>query len=164
MRFSPINGSPQTISALTIILEELCGDLPGKKRIVIGYVERIVDLLAREFQIHVAKSNTRDLHEALLRDIKNYIRCNYSCVTVGHIAAVFHFSTDYLNRIFRKQTGKTLSAYIQDIRLCEAMRLLGETQDSIESIALQIGYHNLGFFYRKFKEKYQLLPGDVRKG
>ncbi|WP_455616964.1 AraC family transcriptional regulator [Eisenbergiella sp.] len=163
IRFSPTNDSPQTISALTIILNEMCDSLPGKKRIVLGYVERIVDLLTKEFQFQVARQDTGHLHEALLRDIKNYIRCNYSRVTVGQISAVFHYSADYLNRIFRRQTGMTLSAYIQDIRLSEAMWLLGTTKDSIESIALQVGYHNQGFFYCKFKEKYQALPGDVRK-
>lgn len=163
IRFSPIKGSPQTIAALTTILCEMCGHLPGRKRIVIGYVERIVDLLTKEFHIQIAKQDTADLHTALLQDIQTYVRCHYDTVTVGQIGDTFHFSPDYLNRVFRRMTGMTLSTYIQDIRLSEAMHLLNTTENSVESIAEKIGYHNLGFFYRKFKEKYHQLPGEIKK-
>lgn len=163
IRFSPINDSPQTILALATILQEMCDNLPGKKRLIIGYVERIVDLLTKEFQMQVARQDTADFHDALLHDIKNYIRCHYNNVTVSQIGDIFHFSPDYLSRIFRRQTGLTLSAYIQDLRLTEAMGLLSETEDSVEKIAEQVGYHNLGFFNKKFKKKYHKLPGAIRK-
>jgi YesN/AraC family two-component response regulator len=163
IRFSPAGDAPQTTAILTLLLREMSTNLPGKKHLSIGAVERVIDLLTKEFHTQVAKQDTADLHKALFEDIQNYVRNHHSTVTVQQIGAAFHFSPDYLNRIFRKQIGLTLSTYIQDVRLSEAMKLLRTTNLSVENIAAQIGYQNQGFFYRKFKEKYHVLPGDFRK-
>lgn len=163
IRFSPAGNAPQTTAILTLLLQEMSANLPGKKHLSIGAVERVIDLLTKEFHTQVARQDTADLHQALFEDIQSYIRRHHSTVTVQQIGTAFHFSPDYLNRIFRKQIGLTLSAYIQDVRLSEAMKLLHTTDLSVENIAAQIGYQNQGFFYKKFKEKYHVLPGDFRK-
>ncbi len=163
IRFSPAGDAPQTTAILTLLLQEMSTNLPGKKHLSIGAVERVIDLLTKEFHTQVARQDTADLHQALFEDVQNYVRSYYPSVTVGQIGAAFHFSPDYLSRIFRKQTGLTLSAYIQDVRLSEAVKLLHTTDLSVEAIAAQVGYQNQGFFYRKFKEKYHVLPGDLRK-
>lgn len=163
IRFSPVGSSPQTTAILTLLLHELTSNLPGKKHLATGAVERIIDLLTKEFHMQVSRQDTKDLHQALFEDIQNYILDHHSTVTVQQIGTAFHFSPDYLNRIFRRQIGLTLSAYIQDVRLAEAMKLLRTTDLSVENIAAQIGYQNQGFFYQKFKDKYHVLPGEFRK-
>ena len=55
------------------------------------------------------------------------------------------------------------SAYVQHIRLEHAEKLLLSTDKSITEIAEMIGYHNKGFFYRIFKEKYGVTPKEYRE-
>ena len=55
------------------------------------------------------------------------------------------------------------SAYVQQIRLNHAEKLLISTNKSIAEIAENVGYHNKGFFYRIFKEKYGVTPKEYRK-
>lgn len=163
IRFSPFDQTPLTYHAFYTILEELIAGRPGKKHIIIGYVERIIDLLTQEFRMQVMTEDTKALHGALLSDIKQYIDSHLADVSVTAIASAFHYSPDYLNRLFRKTENITLSAYIQEIRLAKALQLLRTTNQSIARIAEAVGYHNQGFFYRKFKERYGLLPGDIRR-
>ncbi len=163
VRFSPIGETPSMVQAFTTILTELQSNLPGKKRLVIGSVERILDLLTKEFHMQVTADDAADLHHALVLDIQSYVNHHFADVSVSEIGEIFHYNPDYLNRIFRKAGYGTLSSYIQNIRLTEALRLIETTDDSIEKIAGKIGYHNQGFFYQKFKEKFQILPGDIRK-
>ena len=53
IRFSPFDQTPLTYHAFYTILEELIACRPGKKHIIIGYVERIIDLLTQEFRMQV---------------------------------------------------------------------------------------------------------------
>ena len=57
----------------------------------------------------------------------------------------------------------TYSEYLQSIRLEQAKRMLIETDLTISEIAEQTGYHNKGYFYRIFTEKYNMTPGEYRK-
>lgn len=163
IRFSPICDAKATLAAFQTILLELTGNLPGKKRIVIGYVERIIDLLTKEFHMQVSAQDAKDLHRALIQDIQRFIHQHYADISVTKISNTFHYSADYLNRIFKQSNNTTLSSYIQATRLAEALKLIETTNEPIDLIAEKIGYHNHGFFYKKFKEKYHVLPGDIRK-
>ena len=50
-----------------------------------------------------------------------------------------------------------LSNYIQESRVHRAYDLLISTDLSVEAISHQAGYHNIGFFYQKFKQIYGAL-------
>ena len=50
-------------------MQELMDELPGKKRLLIGYVERIIDLLTKEYQIHIAQIDKKELHAAIVKSI-----------------------------------------------------------------------------------------------
>lgn len=61
-------------------------DLPGKQRIVIGYVERIIDLLAREYSIQATRSDKEELQKVLVQSICSYIEYHYDSVTVNELS------------------------------------------------------------------------------
>ena len=77
--------------------------------------------------------------------------------------ASFHFQKDYFNRLIKKNTGMTYSEYLQNIRLSEAQKLLLHTEMSISDIAEHVGYHNKGYFYKIFTQKYGMTPAEYRK-
>lgn len=57
----------------------------------------------------------------------------------------------------------TYSEYLQNIRLEQAKRLLIETELTISEISEQVGYHNKGYFYQLFVNKYNMTPGKYKK-
>lgn len=67
------------------------------------------------------------------------------------------------NRRFRQATGLKPIAYVQFLRLEEAKRCLQMTTDSIENVALAVGYENPGSFRRLFKRNVGILPADYRR-
>jgi two-component system response regulator YesN len=56
----------------------------------------------------------------------------------------------------------TFTKYIQDIRLTIAQKNICNTDDTIEDIAASVGYNNLGYFYKIFKEKYNMTPAEMK--
>ena len=48
----------------------------------------------------------------------------------------FHYQEDYFNRLIKRKTGLTYSAYLQQIRLERAEHLLVSTDKSIEELLI----------------------------
>ena len=163
IRFTPTRENTQTTQAFETIFYEMLQNLPGKNRLIIGYVERIVDLLTREYHVNISQEDRKELHQAIIADICDYIAGNFAKTSVQQIASVYHYSPDYLNRIFSRETGRTISSYLQKIRMEHAMRIIQTTTIPVEQAARQSGYHNLGFFYKKFREFYLCTPDEARK-
>ncbi|MCW5897833.1 MAG: helix-turn-helix domain-containing protein [Flavobacteriales bacterium] len=66
-------------------------------------------------------------------------------------------------RRFRRTTGHTPIAYVQQLRIEEAKRRLERTDTSIEEIGWQVGYEDPAFFRRLFKRTTGITPGAYRK-
>lgn len=99
----------------------------------------------------------------LFEEITEYIRENFPTVTVEKLVHKFHFQEDYFNRLIKSKTGMTYSAYLQQIRLEHAEKLLLTSNKSIEDIADSVGYHNKGYFYKIFVQKNGMTPAQYRK-
>ncbi|MNM81120.1 HTH-type transcriptional activator Btr [compost metagenome] len=60
-------------------------------------------------------------------------------------------SPDYFTRVFKKTTGKSPVEYLNEIRIKHAKQLLLSTNDSMRSIAQNVGFSDEFYFSRKFK-------------
>lgn len=68
-----------------------------------------------------------------------------------------------LKRRFKMATGSTLIAYVQNLRIEEAKRLLETGSTPFEAIAAAVGYENFAFFRRLFRRATGLTPGEYRR-
>jgi two-component system response regulator YesN len=84
-------------------------------------------------------------------------------ISLSRVARQLAVSPNYLSRIFRREAGMTITAYIQRVRLRHAMRLLGESGRSISEIAYRVGYQNYRDFYRNFVKYEKASPSAVRR-
>ncbi len=79
------------------------------------------------------------------------------------LAQAAGYNVDYFARIFRKIHGETPSRFFIRIRLQRACELLMETMMSIEEIAENLGYADVFFFSRQFKQYYGIAPSMWRR-
>lgn len=64
-----------------------------------------------------------------------------------------------INDVLKAQLGYTFTAYLNKIRLTEAARLLSEKEEAnIAEIAYSVGYKNVSYFNKLFKEEYNCTP------
>ncbi len=66
-------------------------------------------------------------------------------------------------KIFKDEYGKTPSAYVNDLRYKEAVRLLEQTNNEVIDIAYSVGFGSLSVFYKFFKERANMSPAAYRK-
>jgi AraC-like DNA-binding protein len=69
---------------------------------------------------------------------------------------------NYLNSLFKRETGGTLYDYLSHIRMEQAKHLLATTGDSVADIAGRVGYPNNNSFSRAFRRREQCSPIDFR--
>lgn len=79
------------------------------------------------------------------------------------IASHVFLNPDYLTRVFKKETGISLSDFLQQRRIEYAKELLVNTDQSVSDIALASGYSNLSYFSTIFKKATAFNPVDYRR-
>jgi YesN/AraC family two-component response regulator len=71
------------------------------------------------------------------------------------------FSRSQLHRKLKALLGKSANQIIIEVRLNEAYRMLKQNSGSVSEIAYSVGYSNLSYFTKSFKNKFGVLPSRV---
>ena len=103
-------------------------------------------------------SDSHKLHK-VFEYVMNHFREE---VRLDEVASLASMSTPAFSRYFRRQTRKTFTEFLLDIRMAEASKLLLETDASIGEIAFRCGFQNLSNFNRRFKAVKKSTPRDFR--
>lgn len=166
LHFRPKNGAASTAhmeDCLSLLLQELVSNTVGSSYICKGILLRIFRILSTEFDFSLSQEQKKSMSWLIFNEVTNYIKKNYQTICIQDLVSEFHYQEDYFNRLIKDKTGLTYSAYLKEIRLDSAKHLLLATDMSIEDIAHAVGYHNKGFFYKMFVDKYGMTPSKYRK-
>ena len=83
--------------------------------------------------------------------------------TIASYASEIGISENYLSRLVKKHTGRSVGAWIDIVRIQRAKRLLSDTSQPIIDIAAAVGIDDQSYFSRLFKKETSLTPSDFRK-
>ena len=73
------------------------------------------------------------------------------------------YSKFHLSRLFKQETGVTISEYIRKRRLATAAQYLLYTDEPLLQIAFDLQFQSQEAFTRSFKKLYNMPPGKYRK-
>ena len=79
------------------------------------------------------------------------------------LAEALFLNPDYLNRLVKQETGKTVKEYILERKLQMARRLLTTTRLPVNLIAARVGFTQLSHFSATYKKAFDLSPMQERK-
>jgi AraC family transcriptional regulator of adaptative response / DNA-3-methyladenine glycosylase II len=86
----------------------------------------------------------------------------YSDYKIGEIAAELGLSERQLRRLFLQECGLPPIAFAQTQRMLFAKRLLQETPLSMADVAFSAGFGSVRRFNTLFRDRYGLVPSDMR--
>ena len=102
--------------------------------------------------------------DAIIQKCQLWVAENYR--QASPVAAMISFSQlperTFVRR-FRKATGLSPLDYVHAMRLEEAKQMLETGNETIEIIALEVGYEDNGFFGRLFRKKVGMTPAQYRR-
>lgn len=88
---------------------------------------------------------------------------NYSePITLGEMADYLGLNKCYFCDLFKKETGKTYSQVLNEIRIKKSLELLANTNMTILEIALSVGYNNQNYYNMAFKKIMGTTPLKYR--
>lgn len=127
----------------------------------------LIETLVTSFPTHLVEKNHQQLRERELERltrIVQYIEQHYGeRIQLQQLAEKECVTVHHLSRFFKERMGIAFQEYLFDYRLYRASNRIVMGSDKISDIALECGFNDPKLFYRKFREKYQLTPVELRR-
>lgn len=106
---------------------------------------------------------SRKPYSKLIQTCLDYIDFHYGTeVSLSFLAGMCSVSESYLSTLFKKETGSTVTDYINHTRIRQALILLNATKLSIGEVSSRCGFLDANYFSRTFKKFLGLSPREYR--
>lgn len=121
------------------------------KKMCIDYTKRMQELRKQKVcSPHIAKA-------------LDYIYDNlHTKISVPVLAAYIGINESYLSRLFKQETGQSITTYIQNKRIDTAKNMLIYSDHSISQIAHVLAFPSQSYFTELFKNKVGMTPAMFR--
>lgn len=102
--------------------------------------------------------------ERSIETCAQYINRHYQeKITLQQLSLLAGLHPNYLCARFKEVMGQTVFSYLTTVRLEHATELITSTELSVAEICHRCGFHSVGFFSKKFKERHGLTPKQLHK-
>jgi len=147
------------------------------------HIDRISSQYARRIELLTSETAVASLTKEMVRKycllVKNYSMKGYSlliqkvitrinCDLTANLslktqAEILNVNPSYLSTLFKKETGSTLTDYVNRKRIEHALFLLNSTNMQIQTIAQYCGIPDVNYFTKMFKKQIGKTPKEYRE-
>lgn len=120
----------------------------------------------RNHKISPKDITVNSIDEKFLERTLELIELNLSDDSFGveELSKAIGMSRSQLYRKIKALTGQSTNSFVRSIRLKRAYQLLEQASGSASEIAFQVGFSNPSYFFKCFKEEFNITPGQLLKG
>ncbi|WP_020616256.1 response regulator [Paenibacillus daejeonensis] len=110
--------------------------------------------------IHAAEDGD---HPTLVNRIRQYIISHLDQeLSLQSISDKVGFHPAYLSKVYKQETGVTLSDYLMQVRMEHSAELLKNTDIKIYEVSSRVGYQTTHYFIKVFKKAFGMTPREYR--
>ncbi|MEW8973577.1 MAG: AraC family transcriptional regulator [Tissierellaceae bacterium] len=136
----------------------------GYDEVLDSYMILIFTELVRIFNRNNLGENSLEYKKSTyIIDMLQYIEDNYNNCTLISMANNFGYNPNYLGNLLKEKTKKTFSQLKLEHQMHQASMLIAHSKMPIYEIATHVGFSNLGFFYKKFRDMFDVNPQEYRE-
>lgn len=156
--------SEPILTIVNMMITEISEIHSGKchmiKALLCRFFEMIENSSLYQGEIHRARLSNE---EQIIYQITEAYRKKDGIFSRAEIEKITGYNSDYVERIIKRHTGKTLLTYGREFLLLKAAELLKNTNFSVEEICRRLGYSNRYYFNRIFEKQFGMMPSEFRK-
>ncbi len=134
----------------------------GYELIVKSDVEKILVWMLRRSNCKMLENEANISNDYIKRAIE-YLESNLKEVTAADMAEYVGVSYTYFLRLFKEATGCNFVKFSHNIRIQRAQMLLVETNDTLDKIAVEVGFSTTSHFIKVFKGCTGVTPSSYRR-
>jgi AraC-like DNA-binding protein/cupin superfamily acireductone dioxygenase involved in methionine salvage len=142
---------------------ESSGNHRYKRRMLNSIITALFITLLRyhEQDVFIPSISDSEMDKNLLF-ILHYIQDHYTTVTLKELSDFFHYSERHLQRTIKSALGMSFRELIQKLKMNEAAKLLKNKENTVASIAEELGYLSVNNFRNMFQKYYGVTPAEYR--
>lgn len=126
----------------------------------------LADLMGGELHAAFGKGSANSLpprHRCAVDDTVEILRTEFAeSHTIASLANRVGLNECYLKSAFRTQMGMTIASYLRYLRMQHALPMIEEGQQTIQDVAMFVGYTNPSQFAAAFRKVHGLSPSRLR--
>lgn len=133
----------------------------------IKHATRIFELeqIIKTFMIYLEESmhSSQNVYSKIVHNTIDYINANIAVpLHLKSIADAIHMNASYLSRTFKKETGQSVTEYINICRIEKAKELLSNRENLTYEVATQVGFNDPAYFSSTFKKYTGISPKQYK--
>ena len=130
-----------------------------KKELIIAEQKKA----AQDTSIYMISDENRK-YKGIIDVAIKYIKENYhKDISLDDICAVVCVTPNYFSRIFKEETGKNFTQWLNEFRIEKAKFLLKDVRKKTYEVAIRIGYNDYKYFSYNFKKYAGCSPKEYRE-
>lgn len=110
--------------------------------------------------LNLGDSKFTPVVKQIISEVQNNICEDMNLKTLSY---KYHMNASYLGQIFQKEVGCSFAQYVTNLKNSRAKDMILNTSMRINDIAQAVGYTDISYFYRKFKQSYGVSPATLRE-
>jgi YesN/AraC family two-component response regulator len=130
------------------------------------FVTLALNIIARNVSEGTGITDADQQSEPLINRMLVHIREHINDpekLRIGHLAAHFNLSANYVGEYFRKLTGESLQHYITQYKIKQVQQRLAHSEYTVSQIADELGFTDESHLSRQFKKYSGVSPMAYRK-
>lgn len=126
-------------------------------------VHQLHDKMVMDYTLKMKRLVQKDASSKHISDCKEYIYTHIKeRITLDDLAEEFGISAGHLSRLFKAETGMSVSDYIRERKINMAKNLLRFSENSMIDIANQLSFSSQSHFIKQFKATVGITPKKYR--
>lgn len=166
LRISGYNPVFIYLASVAVVLLWLAGGAWLFRRYTVALVELVRENVKRDMPLVAYQKLTIEPRAVKEKtDVISFMAAQYANPELDLETAVssLGINRNKINEILKNEIGLTFSGYLNKLRLTEAARLLLEQQDvNVAQIAFAVGYNNVTYFNKLFKNQFGCTPKNFK--
>lgn len=149
------NKEGEQLKQFLLNIYQQCYTIGQLKRLLKGYLGEYIEICLRILETELSKP---------IRQAIQYIDEHYSeKIVLDDIADIVDLNPVYFSVLFKKETGLNFSAYLVNVRMEMAKKMIRNSNKTIAAIADGVGYKDARYFSQIFTKIVGIKPALYRK-
>lgn len=115
--------------------------------------------------LHEIRTHRLEMSGTAVETVKRWVAAHYNQhADLNTLAGMVFLTPTYLSKLFKQETGLTLTDYIIEIRIRKAKQLLKNAHDlKVHEIGTEVGYPDPAYFNKLFKKTVGVTPNEYKR-